>query len=74
MHAAVETHSARYLPPGADDYLKIKEKCEYNRFILCHDTLSDHVEKLPAKVNKLYETTDLTDSFWQRHIVEEKYP
>ena len=79
-------HSARDLPPGHYDSLPIREQLKYNRFILCHDKLSEHVEKQPAKVNKLNETTrivgsfeyvittDLTDSFWQRHVSEEKLP
>ena len=79
-------HSARELPPGSYEKLTIQEKCRYNRFILCHDKLSENVEKQPAKVNKIYDTTrvvgsykhvitsDLTDSFWQRHVVPDKYP
>ena len=59
---------------------------KYNRFILCHNKLSEHIEKKPAKVNTIDETTrivggfeyiittDLTDSFWQRHISQEKLP
>ena len=62
------------------------DKLKYNRFILCHNKLSEHIEKKPAKVNTIDETTrivggfeyiittDLTDSFWQRHISQEKLP
>ena len=79
-------HSARDLEPGAYEKLSTEEKLKYNRFILCHNKLSEHVDKLPAKSNKLDETirvvgsyeyvitTDLTDSFWQRHIAEDKLP
>ena len=56
-------HSARDLPPGAYDKLPIKEKLKYNRFILCHDKLSEHVEKQPAKVNTLDETTRIVGGF-----------
>ena len=78
--------SARDLPPGEYEKLSIKDKLRYNRFILCHDKLSENVEKQPAKMNTLDETTrivgsfeyvitsDLTDSFWQRHVAEEKLP
>ena len=79
-------NSAKNLPPGEYEKLSVKEKLKYNRFILCHNKLSEHVEKKPAKVNTIDETTrivggfeyiitsDLTDSFWQRHIAEEKLP
>ena len=79
-------NSAKKLPPGGYEKLTIKEKLKYNRFILCHNKLSEHIEKRPAKVNTLDETTrvvggfefvitsDLKDSFWQRHIAEEKLP
>ena len=82
----VKKHSARDLEPGAYEKLSTEEKLKYNRFILCHNKLSEHVDKLPAKSNKLDETirvvgsfeyvitTDLTDSFWQRHIAEDKLP
>ena len=82
----VKKHSARDLKPGQYEKMSIQEKLKYNRFILCHNKLSDHIEKQPAKMNKLddtvrvvgsYEyviTSDLTDSFWQRHVAEDKLP
>ena len=48
--------------------------------------LNDYVQKIPAKYNNLEETirivgsfeyvitSDLTDSFWQRHIAADKLP
>ena len=81
----VKKNSAREL---GDEYDKmtIDEKLKYNRFILCHNKLSDHIEKKPAKMNKLDDTvrtvgsfeyvitSDLSDSFWQRHVAEDKLP
>ena len=82
----VKKHSVRSLKPGEYEGLSTEEKLKYNRFILCHNKLSDHIDKQPAKMNKLDDTlrvvgsfeyvitTDLSDSFWQRHISEEKLP
>ena len=79
-------NSAKSLQPGEYEKLTILQKLKFNRFILCHNKLSEHVEKRPAKVNTLDETTrivcgfeyvitsDLKDLFWQRHIAEEKLP
>ena len=79
-------NSAKQLAPGEYEKLTILEKLKFNRFILCHNKLSEHVEKKPAKVNTIDDTTrivgsfehvitsDLTDSFWQRHIATEKLP
>ena len=79
-------NSAKRLAPGEYEKLTILEKLKYNRFILCHNKLSEHIEKKPAKVNTIDDTTrivgsfehvitsDLTDSFWQRHITQEKLP
>ena len=76
----VKKHSVRDLKPGEYDNLTTVEKLKYNRFILCHNKLSEHIEKQPAKMNKIDDTvrvvgsfefvitSDLTDSFWQRHI------
>ena len=82
----VKKHSVRDLKPGQYEAMTIQEKLKYNRFILCHNKLSDHVEKKPAKLNKLDDTvrtvgsfeyvitSDLSDSFWQRHVSEDKLP
>ena len=82
----VKKHSVRDLQPGQYENLTTEEKLKYNRFILCHNKLSEHIEKLPAKMNKLDDiirtvgsfefiiTSDLSDSFWQRHIAEDKLP
>ena len=82
----VKKHSVRDLKPGEYERMSIQEKLKYNRFILCHNKLSEHIEKLPSKLNKLDDTvrvvgshefvitSDLSDSFWQRHIAEEKLP
>ena len=80
----VKKHSARDLNPGEYEKMTTLEKLKYNRFILCHNKLSEHIEKQPAKVNTLDDTirivgmfehvitTDLSDSFWQRHISKDK--
>ena len=82
----VKKHSVRDLKPGEYESLSNTEKLKYNRFILCHNKLSEHIEKQPAKMNKLDEvvrtvgefeyviTSDLSDSFWQRHIAKNKLP
>ena len=82
----VKKHSVRNLEPGQYERLSTQEKLKYNRFILCHNKLSDHIDKQPAKMNRLddtirvvgsYEyviTSDLSDSFWQRHISKDKLP
>ena len=82
----VKKHSVRDLQDGEYDQMSIKQKLKYNRFILCHNKLSEHIDKQPAKMNKLDDTvrtvgsfeyvitTDLSDSFWQRHIAEDKLP
>ena len=79
-------NSAKRLAPGEYEKLSSLEKLKYNRFILCHNKLSEHIEKKPAKVNTIDDTTrivgsfehiitsDLTDSFWQRHVADEKLP
>ena len=82
----VKKNSTRNLKPGEYEKLPLAERIKYNRFVLCQNKLNDHVQKIPAKYNKLddtirmvgaYEfviTSDLTDSFWQRHITESKLP
>ena len=82
----VKKHSVRELKPGEYENLSTLEKLKYNRFILCHNKLSEHIEKQPAKMNRLDDvvkavgefefviTSDLSDSFWQRHIAESKLP
>ena len=82
----VKKHSARDLKQGEYEKLPVNEKLKHNRFILCHNKLSDYIEKKPAKMNKLDDvvrtvgqfeyviTSDLSDSFWQRHIAKDKLP
>ena len=82
----VQKNSVREI--GKENYLKlpIKEKLRYNRFVLCQNKLNDFVEKIPAMYTTVEDTirnvgehefvitSDLTDSFWQRHIKEDKKP
>ena len=82
----VKKSTYKFLKPGEYDALSIHEKIKYNRFVLCQNKLNDYVQKIPAKYNKLDDTirivgsfeyvitSDLTDSFWQRHICQEKLP
>ena len=82
----VKKHSVRALKPGEYENLATFDKLKYNRFILCHNKLSEHIEKQPARMNRLDDvvktvgefefviTSDLSDSFWQRHIADSKLP
>ena len=82
----VKKNSIRDLPKGEYEKMKVLDKLKYNRFVLCQDKLNDYIEKIPAKLNKLEDTlrivgahefvitSDLTDSFWQRHVKWEKLP
>ena len=59
---------------------------KYNRLVLCQNKLNEHVQKIPHMYTTVEDTikavsgkefvitTDLTDSFWQRHIKEDKKP
>ena len=82
----VKKSSFKSLKPGEYEMLSIQDKVKYNRFVLCQNKLNDYVQKIPAKYNKLDDTirivgsfefvitSDLTDSFWQRHICQDKLP
>ena len=79
-------NSARTLPPGQYNKLSIQEKLRYNRFVLCQNKLNEYVEKIPHQYTTIDDTinmvgsfefvitTDLTDSFWQRPISNDKLP
>ena len=81
----VQKNSSRTL---GDSYknLPILEKLKYNRFVLCQNKLNEYVAKIPhlytsqeetIRIVGSYEyviTSDLTDSFWQRHIAKDKLP
>ena len=82
----VQKNSVREL--GKENYnsLPIAEKLKYNRLVLCQNKLNDFVQKIPHMYTTVEDTikavgehefvitTDLTDSFWQRHIKEDKKP
>ena len=82
----VQKNSVRDI--GKDKYnnLPVMEKLKYNRLVLCQNKLNDYVEKIPYMYTTVEDTikavgeqefvitSDLTDSFWQRHIREEKLP
>ena len=82
----VKKNSSKFLKKGEYEAMSVQEKINYNRFVLCQNKFNKYVQKIPAKYNKLedtirivgnYEfviTTDLTDSFWQRHIAKERLP
>ena len=79
-------NSARALSKDTFSKMSIPEKLKFHRMVLCQNKLNDYVEKIPHKYNTLDDTirivgsfqfvitTDLTDSFWQRHIAEDKLP
>ena len=82
----VKKNSVKSLPTGKYETLSLDEKVKFNRFVLCQNKFNEYVQKIPAKYNRLDETirivgsfhyvitTDLTDSFWQRPIAENKLP
>ena len=73
---------------GREEYnsLSIPEKLKHNRLVLCQNKLNEYVEKIPyiyttvedtiksVGAQEFVITSDLTDSFWQRHIREDKKP
>ena len=73
---------------GKEKYnnLPIDEKLKYNRLVLCQNKSNEYVEKIPHMYQTVEDTiqtvgghafvitTDLTDSFWQRHIKDDKKP
>ena len=76
----VKKNSVRDLGKEKYDSLPITEKIKYNRLVLCQNKLNEFVEKIPHMYTTVEDTiqavgkhefvitTDLTDSFWQRHI------
>ena len=82
----VKKNSVRDLDVGEYERMSVERKLKYCRFVLCQDKLNEHIEKIPAKLNRLEDTlrivgshefvitSDLTDSFWQRHVRKEKLP
>ena len=82
----VKKNSIREIKSEDYENMPILNKLKYNRFVLCQDKLNEHIEKIPAKLNKLEDTlrivgahefvitSDLTDSFWQRHVKRDKLP
>ena len=80
----VKKSSARKLSQDANEKLPIAVELNMNRFILCHQKLNDHISKIPSKYNTVADTintvgaleyvitSDLKDSFWQRHIKTHK--
>ena len=62
------------------------EQLKYNRLVLCQNKLNDFVEKIPHMYQTVEDTikavgekefvitSDLTNSFWQCHIREDKKP
>ena len=79
-------NSARDLGQEKYKQLPISEKLKYNRLVLCQNKLNDYVEKIPHLYTTVEDTikavgeteyvitSDLTDSFWQRHIKDDKKP
>ena len=82
----VQKNSVRDLGKEKYDVLPIEKKLKYNRLVLCQNKLNEYVEKIPHMYTTVEDTikavgekefvitTDLTDSFWQRHVAEDKKP
>ena len=82
----VQKHSVRDMGKDVYNALPIEEKIKHNRLVLCQNKLNEFVEKIPHMYTTVEDTikavgekefvitTDLTDSFWQRHITENKKP
>ena len=78
----VKKTSYRNLKPGSYEKTNVETKLQYNKFVLCLNKLNEHVAEIPAKLNQLNDTirivgshefvitSDLTDSFWQRHVTD----
>ena len=79
-------NSGKQLSKEKYNSLSVKEKSKLNRFVLCLNKLSNHINKKPAAVTKTEETinavsayqyiitADLQDSFNQRLISKSKIP
>ena len=79
-------NSAKQMSKEKYDQLSAQEKSKLNRFVLCLNKLSNHINKKPAAVTKPEETinavssyeyvitADLQDSFNQRVIKNNKLP
>ena len=78
--------SAMDLKPGELNKMPIEQKIRYYRFILAFNQLNDYVAKIPSRYVTVSETiqkvgqykhmieSDLTDSFFQRHVAPNKWP
>ena len=78
--------SAAKLPPGELDKMSISKKLKYYRFVQAFNQLNDYVAKQPANYSTVEETiqkvgqyqwtieSDLTDSYFQRHMSPTKWP
>ena len=82
----VKKNDAKTMTQGEYAALSIPEKLDENRFVLCQNKLCAHIMKKPAVMSRLEDAiqevgaskfnicSDLTNSFWQRWIVEDKLP
>ena len=78
--------SAAKLEPGVLESLPIHEKLRYYRFVQAFNQLNEYVAKQPASYTTVNETikkvgqyqwtieTDMTDSYFQRHMSPSKWP
>ena len=82
----VQKHSSRSFTEEEYQSLSVGEKLKHNRLVLCQNKLNEYIEKIPYRYKTIEETinivgafeffitSDLTDSFWQRHITPSKLP
>ena len=78
--------TGKKMDPAIYKQLTIEGKIKHNRFVLAQNKLNGYIEKAPTTYNKIEDTiaivgsheyvitTNLTDSFWQRHLKPEKWP
>ena len=82
----VRKHSSRNFTEDEYQTLPLDNKLKHNRLVLCHNKLNEYVDKIPYRYKTIEDTinivgafefvitSDLTDSFWQRHVAPSKLP
>ena len=58
----VKKNSVRDLDKAEYERMSVEEKFKYCRFVLCQDKFNEHIEKIPAKLNRLEDTLRIVGS------------